>query len=359
MRERHPAGERPVVFMFPGVGDHYAGMSQGLYEHEPAFRASMDRCFGLLTAELGQDVRALLYPGEAPRRTRGRPDVRALLNRGARPPAGLDRTRVLQPLVFSVEYALAELLMSWGIEPAGLLGYSIGEYVAACVAGVLPLDQALALVVRRADLIETLPAGAMLVVLLGEDELTARLGDDLSLAAVDGERLCVAAGPVPAVERLERDLAAAGVAHLRVGARHAFHSRMMAPIEPYLEGLARTFTLRPPAIPFLSNVTGAWITAEQATDPRYWAGHLHRTVRFHDGLTELWAMPSAIALEVGVGTMLTGLADQHPDRPDDGPPSVFPTLAGGDDVADLLAAVEGLRAAGARVDRDVVRQAGG
>lgn len=351
------AGDRPVIFMFPGVGDHYPGMSQGLYEHEAVFRDHLDTCLDLLAADLGQDVRGLLFPGEAPRRTGGGPDLRALLRRGEHAPEGLDRTRVLQPVVFSVEYALAKLLVSWGVEPSGMVGYSIGEYVAACLAGVLPLEQALALIVRRADLIETLPAGAMLVAMLDERDMTARLGADLSLAAVDGECLCVAAGPVAAVERLERELTQAGVAHLRARTGHAFHSRMMAPVEPYLEGLVRTFTLRPPAVPFLSNVTGDWITDADATDPRYWAGHLRRTVRFHHELARLWALPSVIALEVGVGTMLAGLADRHPDRPPGG--AVLATLAGGDDMTDLLTSVAGLWAAGGRVDWDAVRQAGG
>ena len=162
------------------------------------------------------------------------------------------------------------------------------------------------------------------------------------------------AGRTDAVERFERRLTAEGIANLRANTTHAFHSDMMAPAGPWLEGLVSTFRLRPPAVPFLSNVTGTWITEAEATAPAYWGAHLRRPVRFHEALTELWGMDGVLALEVGGGQMLGGLAAQHPDRPPGGEPPVFATIpgasGGGDDMAAVLGAVGRLWQAGVPVD---------
>ncbi|TDP92960.1 acyltransferase domain-containing protein [Labedaea rhizosphaerae] len=338
-----------VVFLFPGVGDHYAGMGKGLYDTEPVFRSTVDHCAAVLEPELGQDIRTVLYPaGAVSAPGKGKLDLAALM-RGARGQAEIDRTRIAQPLVFTVEYALAQLLISWGITPSGMLGYSLGEYVAACLSGVFSLDDALRLVARRAELIETMPPGGMLVVMLGPDEVAARLDDELSLAAVTSELLSVVAGPVPALERLETTLTAAGVGTLRSNTRQAFHSWMMAPAGDRLATLLGDFELGAPRIPFLSNVTGTWITPEQARDPRYWARQLHQTVRCHDSLGEMWRLPGAVALEVGAGSMLGSLAAQHPARPAGGRPPVHATIPGagraGEDVAAVRATAETLGAA--------------
>ena len=352
-----PVRTRPVYFMFPGVGDHYAGMAAGLYRCEPTFRYWLDHCAAVLQTELGVDPRVLLYPPDAPRRHGI--DLAALLNRRDEE-APIDRTDVAQSLVFAVEYALTRLLCAWGLAPAGLLGYSVGEYVAATLAGVLDLDDALTLVARRARLIQELPAGAMTVAMLSEDELRPLL-DGVALAAVDGPRLCVASGPAPSVARLEERLASTGVAGLRGTARHAFHSSMLDPIAEPLTGLVRRLHRRPPAIPFLSNVTGTWITDAEATDPGYWARHAVSTVRCHDNLAALWAEPDALALEVGPGHLLGSLAVQHPNRPRAGDPPVWSTEPlhdnGNDpepgdaaDVTALLTSVARLWQAGAEID---------
>jgi acyl transferase domain-containing protein len=165
----------------------------------------------------------------------------------------------------------------------------------------------------------------MLVVMLAPDALAARLDDELSLAAVNGPQLCVAAGPLPALRRLEQRLAADGVASVRAGTRHAFHSAMMASIEAPLADLVGTFALAAPRIPFLSNVSGTWITDAEATSSVYWARHLRRPVRLHDNLAEMWRLPGAVAVEVGAGQMLGGFAAQHPGRPP-GEPAVLATL---------------------------------
>ncbi|MBP2328531.1 acyl transferase domain-containing protein [Kibdelosporangium banguiense] len=345
---------RPIAFMFPGVGDHYAGMGHGLYQTEPVFRSFVDQCTALLSGHLGEDLREVFHPAGT---ARGGPSLAELLGRrdgtdNGRRPAAVDRTLFAQPLVFTIEYALARQLMSWGITPSAMVGYSLGEYVAACLAGVMSLEDTVALVARRAELIETVPPGAMLVVLLGEDELAERLDDELWLAAVNGPMLCVAAGTPDAVRRLEARLTEDGVANLRTPTRHAFHSAMMAPLSEPLEQLLHTVELHPPTTPFLSNVTGTWITDEEATGPAYWARHLRQTVRLHAGLGELWRLPSVIAVEVGAGTMLGSLAATHPGRPGGDPP-VFATLPGASDtqhdLAALLTVAEKLRRLGVPV----------
>jgi len=352
-----PVRTRPVYLMFPGVGDHYAGMAAGLYRCEPTFRYWLDHCAAVLTAELGHDPRVLLHPPNAPRR--GGIDLAALLGRRDEQ-APIDRADVAQPLVFAVEYALAMLLRSWGLAPAGLLGYSVGEYVAATVAGVLDLDDALTLVARRARLIQQLPGGAMSVAMLSEEELRPLL-DGVALGAVDGPRLCVASGSVPAVAQLEERLTAAGVAGLRSTARHAFHSPMLDPIVEPLTAMVAGLRRRPPAIPVLSNVSGTWLTDDEATDAGYWARHAVSTVRCVDNIAALWAEPDALALEVGPGHLLGSLAVQHPARPRVGEPPVWSTEPLPDnesrtepgeatDVTAILTAVARLWQAGADID---------
>jgi acyl transferase domain-containing protein len=323
---------RPVVFMFPGVGDHYAGMGRDLYEHEPVFRSTVDHCVEGLEPELGLDLRTILYPAAEPER-KGI-DLAKLMGRTTSVKE-IDRTRIAQPLVFAFEYALAQLLLSWNIKPSGMVGYSIGEYVAATLGGVFSLQDALKLVARRASLIEAVPPGGMLVIMLGPGDVAGYLDDDVEMAAVDSAQLCVVAGPGEALARLEKKLTTSGVANLRAGTRHAFHSSMMAPASGPLADLLGTIELHPPRIPFLSNVTGTWITDEEATSPAYWSRHLQQTVQFHDDLAEMWRLPDAIAVEVGAGTMLSSLAAQHPGCPRDGEPPVYAT----DDLTTLLTTV--------------------
>ncbi|QNP74236.1 SDR family NAD(P)-dependent oxidoreductase [Streptomyces roseirectus] len=305
-----PAGERPVAFMFSGLGDQYPGMARELYASEPVFRAEIDRCADLFRPHLGIDLRTLLHPDTAPApATGGGLDLRAMLGRGTAPAAELDRTLYAQPAMFMVEWALARLWTDWGIRPQAMLGYSIGEYVAACVAGVLTLEDACLLVAARARLIEEMPGGAMLAVALPEHEASA-LDDRLSVAAVNGPALTVLAGTTDAVAALEERLTGDGVAARRLQTTHAFHSHMMEPGRAPLTELTRTVTLNPPTIPYLSNVTGTWITDEQATDPAYWARHMCETVRFAGAVEELWRSPGRILLEVGPGQAYSSLALQ-------------------------------------------------
>ncbi|MET9579512.1 amino acid adenylation domain-containing protein [Streptomyces massasporeus] len=293
----HPAGpeadrDREVVLAFPGQGAQRIGMGSALYEREPVFRAEVDRAAEILLPVLGEDIRALLYPGEQERET-------------AQEKIG--QTRYAQPALFVVEYALATLWASWGIRPAAMLGHSLGELVAACLAGVMAYEDALRLVAVRGRLMQDAPVGAMAAVPLPEDEITPLLGTEVALAAVNGPRECVVSGPVQAVEAVEASLAARGVATKRLRTSHAFHSRMMDGAADAFEAEVACVTLTPPQVFFVSNVTGTWITDEEATNPAYWARHLRSTVRFAEGLRTV-CHPGATLLEVGPGHVLVGLA---------------------------------------------------
>ncbi|HEY0739781.1 MAG TPA: amino acid adenylation domain-containing protein [Herpetosiphonaceae bacterium] len=298
LRSSQEQQDRPVVFMFPGQGAQYIAMARDLYTEEPVFREHLDRCAELLLPHLGLDLRELLYPHAEREATAARE---------------LGQTRLTQPALFAVEYALAQLWMAWGIIPQAMLGHSLGEYVAATLAGVFSLKDALALVTRRAAMIHALPPGAMLSVSLPEAEIRPLLGSDLSLALVNAPNICVVAGPHEPIERLESQLGERGVDCRRVHTSHAFHSAMMDPILDAFTEYVSTIQLHPPAIPYLSSVSGTWISAAEATDPRYWTRHLRGTVRFADNLQTLLAESDAspILLEVGPGRMLGTLARQY------------------------------------------------
>jgi phthiocerol/phenolphthiocerol synthesis type-I polyketide synthase E len=290
---------RPVVFMFSGQGAQYINMALGLYQGEPRFRAEVDRCCEILQTPLGFDLRQVLFPPED--------QVEAATQK-------LNQTFITQPALFVIEYALATLWMSWGIRPEAMIGHSIGEYVAACLAGVFSLEEALALVASRGQLMQEMPAGAMLTVPLSENEIKPLLTETLSLAAVNGPSLCVVSGPTNDIETLQQALTSQGVATRQLHTSHAFHSSMMEPIlEPFIKTVKRA-ALKPPQIPYISNLTGTWITEAEATDPAYWARHLRHAVRFADGMQELMSVPDRILLEVGPGRTLSTLARQHPKK---------------------------------------------
>ncbi len=354
---------RPVVFLLPGLGDHYVQLGRRLYEDEPTFREDFDACAEGLLEPLGVDIREILFPGAAPpeptdEEAAAGTDFKALLRRGGgevdEATARLNRTVHAQPALFAVEYALARLLMDWGLEPSGLIGYSLGEYVAACLAGVLELDDALALVAKRARLIDDLPEGAMLAVPLPESELLPKLKKhpDLDLCATNGPNLSVAGGPVPAVDALEQELQAAGVTCIRLTTTHAFHTRMMAPVAEALTELASGFELQTPEIPLLSNVTGTWLSDADATDPAYWARHLCGTVRFAESLSELLKDARRLLIELGPGNALGTLIKQHPSvKPEQVVISALRHQSERrSDVAHLLRALGHAWLAGARID---------
>ncbi|MDS0134249.1 SDR family NAD(P)-dependent oxidoreductase [Amycolatopsis sp. CM201R] len=297
-----PVQDRPVAFLFAGVGEQYPGLVGELYRREPVFRAHLDECLAHLDAD-GDLVTGARGGG---------PSLAALLGRGGDEDPRADRlqqTELAQPLMFAVDYALARTLMEWGLKPAAMLGYSLGEYVAACLAGVLSLEDALALVAKRAELIATLPGGSMAAVPLSVTELEARFDlTGLDLAAVNGPELVVVAGESAAVERLAQDLRAADVPCRPLRTSHAFHSRMLTPAAAELTAwIAGNVTLNAPELPYLSNVTGERATAELVTDPGYWARHMCETVRFAAAATELLADEHVAVVEIGPGPSLGAL----------------------------------------------------
>lgn len=280
-----------AVFMFSGQGSQYVDMARELYEHEPIFKADLERCSDLLQGHTGWCLTELLYP-----RTEDREAASTRLG----------STEVTQPALFAVEYSLARLLMAWGVRPEAMIGHSVGEWVCACIAGVISLEDALRVVAVRGELMGRQRRGAMISVRLPEQELLAMLPEGCSLAAVNGPEFCVVAGEQEAIDALAAGDLPTQVLHTS----HAFHSAMMDPVLEPFETLLRKIDLHPPRIPYVSNVSGTWVRAEQACDPSYWCDHLRHTVRFRDGIEALTERSGAVLIEVGPGTALTGLAKQ-------------------------------------------------
>jgi len=289
---------RDVVFMFSGQGSQYVNMGLELYRTESVFREHMDQCSKILRSHLSLDLRDILYPEKG--------NIEELAQQ-------LRQTSITQPALFTVEYALAKLWMSWGVHPAAMVGHSIGEYVAACLSGVFSLEDALFLVATRGRLIQQLPAGSMLAVQLPEKDIERFLNQRLSLAAVNAPSFCVVSGEKEAVRELENALTKSNVAFTPLHTSHAFHSKMMEAILDAFKKQVGQVRVGPPQIPFLSNLTGTWITSEEAMSPSYWARHLRQTVRFSSCVQELLKDPNRIFLEVGPGHTLSTFVRQHSD----------------------------------------------
>jgi acyl transferase domain-containing protein len=359
----HTSGaRRPVVLLLPGVGDHYVGMAHDLYGRFDIFRDELDRCARILEPQLGVDIRKILYPESRSWKSKGERagiDLKKMLARSADPDSrALNETVHLQPAQFAVEYALAKLWMDLGVAPDALVGHSMGEYVAACLAGVLSLEDALRLIVRRTQLVDRLPRGRMLAVALPEAELAPLLGGALSICLINGPALCVVAGPADAVQELEAKLSAGGAICRPVENTHAFHSRMLDPIVAEFEAEVRKVRLGEPRIAYISNVTGTWVTKAQATDPAYWASHTSHTARFNDALRAMWTLEESILLEAGPGKTLGALAMQHPDRKPGARvvSSLRHHYENRNDVEFLLHGVGALWASGAQIRWDCLHQ---
>ena len=292
-------GAPSVVFMFPGGGAQYPNMGRDLYEAEPVYKAAIDECLELVRPYLDTDLRKLVFPLDNA--------FEAAAEELKRPSRNL-------PAIFMTEYALAQLWRSWGIEPAAMTGHSMGEYTAACLAGVLSLKDALFIVTLRGKLFETLPDGGMVSVPLTEAALKPYLTDGLSIAVINNPELCVVSGEVTAIEKLEATLAQEEVDFTRVRINVAAHSPML---EPVLDEFGRELAkieFNPPTLPYVSNVTGTWVLPEDAVDPQYWVRHLRHTVRFADGLGTLLQEPNRVFLEVGPGQTLSSLLRMHPEK---------------------------------------------
>ena len=284
---------KPVTFLFPGQGSQHIRMGRELYKEEPAFRLEIDACAELLRPHLGIDIRTLLFPG-----SEAENEAEELLR----------NTQYTQPAIFVVSYALAKLWMSLGVRPAMALGHSIGELVAACLAEVFSLEDALRAVAERGRLIQSMPGGAMLAVMCPAEQVEPLLPQSLSIAAINMPTACVASGPREDIATLERQLAEKGISSTPLHTSHAFHSGMLEPAVAPFVTVMRGIKLKPPQLPYISNVTGEWITDTQATDPNYWGMHMRAPVLFHKGLVCIQDQGPTNYLEVGPGRSLSALA---------------------------------------------------
>ncbi|HEY9230430.1 MAG TPA: acyltransferase domain-containing protein, partial [Gemmatimonadaceae bacterium] len=289
MNGTYEGGTRAVAFLFSGQGSQHVGMGASLYRTEPVYRDAFDRCAELLVPHLGVDIRDIVFASASD--------------------TSINETRFTQPALFATEYALASLWMARGITPAAMLGHSIGEYVAAHLAGVMTLDDALAVVAARGRLMQELPAGSMAAVGLPASELERLVlaSPGVEIAAFNAPNLCTVSGPSEAVAALGTRLGTIGE-YRPLHTSHAFHSAMMEPALAPFTGLLRRIALSPPRIPYVSNLTGTWITDEQAVSPDYYAKHLRHAVKFDAGVRTLSADPATLLLEVGPGNALTSLA---------------------------------------------------
>jgi acyl transferase domain-containing protein/thioesterase domain-containing protein len=282
-----------LIFMFPGGGAQYAGMGRELYEQEDIYRDAIDACLAIVEPALGIDLKSLMYP---------EPSAVEAATRE------LERPSLTLPSLFATEYALGRLFMSWGVTPDALIGHSVGEYAAACLSGVMSLEDALKLVLMRGRLFEVVRPGSMLSVPLSEADLRALMPAGIDIAAANAAELSVASGPSEAITKLRRILAAREIDSTPIHINVAAHSSMLDPVLGQFRDLCRTIPFKRPEIAFVSNVTGTWITPEQAMSAEYWVSHLRSTVRFADGLAAIAELGATALLEVGPGRTLSSLA---------------------------------------------------
>ncbi len=291
--------EQPVIFMFSGQGAQYVNMGRELYSVEATFARHVDTCAEILQLHLGVDIRSILYPKEQHSETASQQ---------------LQQTAFTQPALFVIEYALAQLCIEWGIRPEAMIGHSIGEYVAATIAGVFSLEDALLIVAKRGKLMQQLPKGSMLAIALPAQDVQALLDLEqtcVEIATINSANSCVVSGSVEAIATLINQLSSKGIEARLLHTSHAFHSAMMEPIlEPFVQALEKV-KLNPPRIRFISNLTGTWITTQQATSPQYWGQHLRQTVKFSDGISQLLQQYEGIFLELGPGRTLSTFTLQH------------------------------------------------
>ncbi|MER5950457.1 SDR family NAD(P)-dependent oxidoreductase [Streptomyces sp. NPDC001904] len=276
----------PLVLLFTGQGSQHTGMAKDLYDQEPHFRTTVDHCAELLLPVLRTDIRDVMFMEDE----------------------RLSETEWAQPALFVIEYALAQLWRSWGITPTAMLGHSLGEWVAACMAGVFTLPDALRLVALRGRLMQAQAPGAMLNVMADRPAVEAVLTSGLSFAVHNGPRDCVVAGSHQAVEDFDRIAAEKGWATQPVATGHAFHSSLMRPMVDEFTAAVAATERQDPTTPFISNVTGRWIDNEQARDPQYWGNHILATVEFAQGVVTAASEPHTVLLEVGPGKTLASLA---------------------------------------------------
>jgi acyl transferase domain-containing protein len=294
-----PAQPPSLVFLFPGQGAQFVDMGRGLYEHEPVFREAVDECAEYLKNHLQLDIRTVLYPEETSR---------------AQAEREINETRVTQPTIFTVEYALARLWMSWGIKPSLLIGHSVGEYVAAVLGGVFTLEDALGVLAARAKLMQDLPGGSMLAVRRGAAELESMLPADVAVAAINSPFLTTLSGPTATLKKLQESFEGSNIFCRLLPTSHAFHSSMMDPIVGRFTELVGGVRQQKPALPWVSTFTGTWMDGQVAPESSYWANQLRRTVRFGQAVEMAIKQGTSTFLEVGPGQALTQFVLQQPSN---------------------------------------------
>ncbi|WP_292766884.1 type I polyketide synthase [Nostoc sp. NOS(2021)] len=294
----HKPSHRSVIFMFSGQGAQYVDMARELYEVEPTFRRHVDVCADILQPLLNLDIRHILFPKEQ------QIEIATL---------HLQQTAITQPAIFVIEYALAQLWMEWGVRPEAMIGHSIGEYVAASIAGVFSLEDAIEVVAKRGQLMQQLPTGSMLAIPLPHKDVQSVLNTQplVEVAAINTPSSCVVSGTVEAIATLQNQLSSKGIECRLLHTSHAFHSVMMAPILESFTQAVKKMKLNPPRIRFISNVTGNWITDDDATNPGYWSQHLRQTVQFSAGISQLLQQFEGVFLELGPGRTLSTITTQH------------------------------------------------
>jgi len=332
-----------LVMLLPGQGSQHMGMAHSLYEQELIFREAFERCAQILEPHLTLNLSELIFADCSPETQQAKSIAEQLKD-----------TRIAQPAIFAIEYALVKQWQHWGIEPGILLGHSIGELAAACIANVIDLNDALHIIALRGRLMSDLPKGNMVSVRASKEEVLPYLNEGMDLAAVNGAKACVVAGSEEATQKIEAKFNQDGIVFSHLHTSHAFHSRMMDPIVDEFKKAIAALTLRAPQIPIFSTVSGSWLTDEQAIDPAYWAGHMRSPVQFFEGLQYFWKNePQCVFLEVGPGKTLSTLAGQNPDRKNNQP--AFATLPHAKDVdqdakTTMLETLGQLWASGYRVD---------
>ncbi len=296
--------KKHISFMFPGGGAQHTNMGIGLYQTEKVFHTSVNNCVGNLIEHHGLDLREVLYPnlfGKKP-------------NKNGTLSEPMENPLHAIALLFTIEYATAQLWMSYGIRPKEMIGHSLGEYVAACVAGVFSLEDALAMVVKRGELFQTLPQGGMLSVPMSPKEVEPFMDKNLSFAAINKPDHCVVSGSVKAIDLIKEKLNAKEIHSTRLHIRVAAHSLEVEPILKEFEAFLQNIKYNEPQIPIISNLTGTWVKAENIASPKYWVNHLRQTVRFAEGVETLLQQEDRILLEVGPGQTLSTFARQHPAK---------------------------------------------
>ncbi len=300
-----------TIWLFPGQGSQFPKMGFDLYQKNSIFKDYFDRCVEILTPLLGLDIREILFPADE--------DIK-------KSQENLKQTKITQPVLFAFEYALAKTLEKFNVKPFAMIGHSVGEYVAACIAGVFSLEDGLKLITKRGELMQSLPHGSMLAVSLSEKEIQPYISEKVSLATINSPNMCVLSGETDEVEKVKEQLDAKDIFCRLLQTSHAFHSAMMEPILGEFRDVINSLTLNKPQIPFISNLTGKRITDEEATDAEYWVKHIRNAVRFSENVEQLLDEGELIWLEVGAGQTLANLTKQHFENPNS---ATIVQLAGG------------------------------